>query len=205
MKRIFFAGVLCLLLSACAVTTKLTEESESNIRTVSFDTKVKVENPTLIGPTPMLGAIGGAIAGAVAYKRGQQLAEYMRQNEIDIGEIVLKEFEKQVKEHPRFANKRFIKDTDKADAKFEFEIVGYGLGVKHGLSSQYRPLLSLRARLVSHAGKKLWERYDYITGIGSSTPSYTLQEYFGYSGNMREAYEEVAKQVVSLLMKNLGE
>jgi hypothetical protein len=199
MKAILFSGMLCLLLGAC-VTTKLAGESESSIRTISLDTKVKVpENPIFIGPAAMLGAIGGAIT----YKAGQRLAEYMRQNEVDIGEIVLEEFEKQVKEHPRFVSKQFVHGTDNVDARFELEVASFGLSQIHGLSSQYRPILNVQARLISAQGKKLWERYDFVTAANSSIPSLTSDEYFSNPAHLREAYKEVANRVVALLMKNL--
>lgn len=198
MRRIFFAATLCLLLTACWM-TKLTQENESNIRTVSLDMNVKVpEKPGYQGPT--MG--GGLIDALAAYRTVTRIHNYMNLHKIDISKIVLVEFEKQVREHPKFVNKRFVNDPDQADARFELKIVEYGLMWAPSFSFRYRPLLTIRARLVSDTGKTLWERE--VPALNCGTPSYTLHEYFRYSGNMREAYQEAAKQVVSGLMKSLS-
>jgi hypothetical protein len=159
MAKKFILGILCLLITGCAYTTKLAGESESNIRIVSVDRNVKLpEKPFFFGPAQTLGGglfggIGAAMAQATM-REDRRIAEYMKQNQIDIGDIVLEEFESRVKEHPKFVNRRFVQDTDNADAKFEVEVVMFGLSQIHGLSRQYRPVLNVRARLISAQGKK---------------------------------------------------
>lgn len=208
MIRRCLVGALCLFLTACASTTKLVSEHESAIRNVSFERNVKIpEKAYYHGPAQTAGAVLfgplGALVAHATMTNDKLIMDYMKTHEIDIGAIVLEEFERQVKAHPKFLNKQFSSNPDYFDAKFIVEVKMYGLTQKHGYSSEYRPVLGVAARLVSAKDEKLWERYDYITAMNDTAPSYPFDQYFQDPKIMDEAYRAVSKHVVSLLMENL--
>lgn len=208
MIRRYLVGALCLLLSACASTTKLVSEHELATRNVSFDRNVKIpEKAYYHGPAQtaagvLFGPLGVLVAHATM-TNDKLIMDYMKNHGIDIGNIVLEEFEKQVKVHPKFANKQFSSDPNYSDARFIVEVRIYGLTQKHGYSSEYRPVLGVAARLVSAKDEKLWEHYDYITAMNDSVPGRPFDEYFQDPKIMSEAYKAVSERVVALLMENL--
>jgi hypothetical protein len=207
MTKNYLVWVLCFLLAACASTTKLTGKNEADIRAISFDSTVKVPPKAYYhGPAQSAGAAFGVIGVLLteAIKTNDQLiTDYMKNNGIDIGSIVLEEFQSQVKKHPKFLDKKFTTAAADADARFEVEVKIYGISQTHGFSSEYRPILGVTGRLMSAKGEKLWERYDYLTARNDSLPGRSFEEYLEDPRNMREAYEKMSEGVVSLLMENL--
>jgi hypothetical protein len=175
---------------------------------VSFDKNVQIpEKAHYHGPAQ---TAGGVLFGPLGYlvahammTNDKLIMDHMKNHEINIGAIVLEEFERQVKTHPKFLNKQFTSDPAYSDAKFVVEVRIYGFTQKHGYSSEYRPVLGVAARLVSAKEEKLWERYDYITAMNDGVPGRPFEEYFQDANTMREAYAVISKHVVALLMENL--
>ena len=227
-NREYLILIFCLTLSACSVTTtRFTSESEANVRSVGIDQNIKVpERAVFLGPTDLTDTMYAPsdwrrpdyaleerkritrekfrvlIAEAEVARKGG-IDKYMKNNQIDIGDIVLQGFEKQVRQHPKFVDKEFTSDVNNVDAKFAVEVRMFGLYQNDGLSDRYRPVLGVWARLVSREGKKLWERYDSVLYPSGGIPTHTLDEYFGDPRNMREAFQKISERVISGLMEGL--
>lgn len=225
--RIYLMLALCLVLGACAnacllscTTENLSYNSETKLKNITFDKTVLVpEKARYYGSTQTIGSFFGPIGGLfalAAMSEDQLIVDYMKNNEIDIGNIVIQEFEHQIIKHPRFLEKKFVSSEDGYDAKFIVEVQFFGLIPTNGFSTLYRPVLGVRAKLVSANGEKLWEAFEKFAGsdilieqfgdapaTNSGVPSLTFEEYFSDPKNMKEAYQKVSEFVVALLMSNI--
>jgi hypothetical protein len=124
----------------------------------------------------------------------------LKKNKIDIREIVLKEFEKQIKASNLFSE---IATEGENYPKFNLSILMYGFAQPHGLSKQLKPQLNLLGVLVNPDKSILWWSSAFVTNLSGQTTSHTLEEYLTDPELMREAFNRASEVVVTDLVNHL--
>ena len=202
-----FVISLFLFLGACASTTELTKENESKINAIGINNKVKIpEKAFYHGPGKAVGAMFGAVGAIIAEatdSNDELIVEYMKKNDINIDDIVLEEFTKQIKLNNKLAGKLTSDEIAAPDANLVLEVRIYGIAQTHGFSSEYRPTLGVAAKLVSNSGEILWEEYEFVTALNDETSGIPFEDYFKDPAVMKDKYENVSRIVVALLIKSL--
>lgn len=194
---IFFVG--------CASTVKIDASTKSKLDDgIAIMPAVKqADTPYYHGPAQTWGmALGGAVGGAIVSSMASEPAKiksYLETEKIDIGAIVLEEFKRQLNEQADFSGK--VRDDGKYH--IELSVPMYGITQKNGFSSEYKPILRVRSRMIAPDGNVVWESADYVGPLNSETPAFTYQEYFGTPGTFRNAFVSASKAVVKLLMSDL--
>ncbi len=189
--------LIALSLGACATSQPLTEAGRSQITTISIGPQLNsAEGPSFIGPG---GAFFGVFGALAEMSQGEAIAKQMNDEGVDIEQIVQEELQHQAKEHPFLASRL----NERGDNSLEIEIRMYGIAQKHGLSSEYRPIIGLTARLYSADRAVLWEKYDFVTGMSSATTPHTFEDYFEKPGTMGASFSEAARAVITLLLDEL--
>lgn len=175
-------------------------ETEERIRNIGFKENV-ILSANLILPAECL----ESPTPIKCRTRRWRLARYMRHHDIDLGAILLAEFKKQVVNHPKFRQKSFGPSSTHKDAIFELEVEGIGLDPAPRMpweAKGYVLRFNVRARLVTPAGEKLWEAFDYPTGFNTQLPVHTAKE-FKDPKLMEDALRKAAAAVVAMLMERL--
>ncbi len=205
--RNIVVSIIFMGLGACASTTQLTKESENKLNKIALSKDVTVPAKAYYyGPEQGAGAVFGVIGAIVAEAsttKDELIVDYMKKNNIDIGKIALKEFERQIKLNPKFANKINSDENIDHDAKFVVEVRLYGISQTHGFSSVYRPTLGMAAKLVSTDGTVLWEEYEFLTAMNDGVEALPFDDYFKDPENMSKRFEKISENVVTQLMKSL--
>ena len=182
-------------LTACASSVQLSDKDRQRITSIKVSETVTMpEKPAYIGGAAAFGALGMALAGD---EEADKIANYLKQNDIDVGAIVRAEFINQALQHD-YLGARIDPD---GGSTIELELRIYGIGVKHGLSSEYKPLLGYYARMNDPEGNLVWEEYDY-TGF-ATMPYYTMDQYFGDPKYFRDAFKKASQVVTKGLMESL--
>jgi len=201
----FVLVLLIALLAGCASTVKFDPAMKSRLDDgIAISPSVKLAGtPYYHGPEHTWGAVlGGAVGAVVAssmVSEPTKIKNYLETEKIDVGAIVIEEFKRQINEHADFSSK--IRDDGKY--RLELEIPIYGLVQKHGFSSEYKPMLGLKARMKDTEGKVIWEYYDYVTGGNGDTLGFAYDNYFQNPETFRAAYTSAAKVVVSFVLNDL--
>ena len=128
-----------------------------------------------------------------------KIANYVKQEKIDMGAIIRAEFDRQLQAMPDFANRKNKDAPSKIHLKFRYGISKFAL-------SGYKPFLSLAVAAFDASGKELWkgsERVGAVAGLGS-TPSMEYSEYFSSPDKFRSVFEAAAKVLVQSLLKKLN-
>ncbi|MBX3640454.1 MAG: hypothetical protein KF888_08065 [Nitrosomonas sp.] len=148
---------------------------------------------------PVGGAIGGGVGATAARNEPEKIKQYLAAKGIDVSSIVLEEFTRQIKNRPDFADR--IRD----DGRFQMqlEILMYGISVPSGFSSDYKPVLSLRASLMDPDGGIIWQSYDWISPKNSKTNGHPYDRYFDNPETFKTVFKSAAEIVVSLVLEKL--
>ena len=193
------------LLLGCASGVKLDPSMKSKLDDgVTISTPVKiVVKPYYNGSEQVWGAaLGGAIGAIVAgsiVDESTKIKQYLEAENIDVASIVLDEFTRQISYRSEFAGR--IRDDGKY--RLELEIPIYGLVVRNAFTSNYKPMLALRAKLIAPEGKIIWQNYNYVTNLNSKTPTFTYKDYFRSPEAFEAAFSSAAEIVVSLVLDDL--
>lgn len=142
------------------------------------------------------GALGGLMAASVWKDEPERIAGFVKQENIDIGEIVKTEFERQFEQS--------------AQAKTVFERKGPGafsMRVLYGITSvpfsDYRPYLSVTVRFVDASGAEKWKHRDYVGGHGNAK-SIPYPDFFKSAKDFTGEFEVAANELVTLLIKDFS-
>lgn len=208
MKRKSLVVLLtAVLLSGCAAgrSVTLTPLEKQQLATVRVDERVQLpKEVAYYGPEQTAGFLFGGLVGeliaASMVTAPKVIAQYLSTNDINVGTIVREEFVRQLSYRPDYQGRL----SNDAAARFELEVKIYGIAQKHGLSSEYKPLLGVNAKLVSADGKTMWEQYEFVTNLNSSTPGSPYDAYFQSPEAFRTAYAEAARLIVRDLLKTLS-
>ena len=198
-----------LFLHGCA-TMSLTQENRVKIKMVNISNKITApKNIIYVGSkdagsalgTAIGGVIGDAVSAGMSSNVESRIIEYQQKNNIDIKEIVKAEFIEEMASASVFDIKSG--SQSKSDATVELEIYTYGLVGKTVFSTELRPQLGVRAKLVDAHGKVLWKNYGIVGQFSSNTSVHTLEEYFSKKNTLKNAYIEAAKLVSQMLVDEL--
>ena len=144
-------------------------------------------------------AIGGLIGAAIASQaisEPERIKLYMESEHIDLPAIVRNQYLEALQRSPQFAGK--IRDD--AKNQIELEIQMYGIAQKGAFSSQYKPVLRVKARLYNAEGKVVWEKVDFVANLNGTTPGYAYKELFEAKGAMENAFTVAAHETVQSLV-----
>jgi len=207
LKR-FLIIFFCLNLVACG--GKLTKENINIINTISISEHVVVPDQTMNdNPGLRIGAaFGGALGSVIADSlptNNKDTTAYMKDNNVNVGDIVLNEFKYQIKQKSSISSKITDDKNGVSDATFVLEIQRYGLGAEHDFSSKYRPMIRMSAKLVKKSGEVIWEENDFVHHMEESILALPLAQYFTDPKIMVTKYKEVAKLAVSNILENIAE
>lgn len=148
-------------------------------------------------------AIGGAVGGAIATsgERGKEeaTAQYLADNNIDLGEMLAEELTSQ------FQSQGILKFAlpANADGFLKIQVGGYGIGPTAGMvSDQYRALIAVRAIITKADGGVIWEAQVADPALNGERPSATLEALYSNPLLMREQMRAVAKTSARNLVAN---
>lgn len=200
----WFLLFLMVFLAGCASNMKLDSTMKSRLDAgIAINPVVVIaDQPYFFGRTQtwaMLGGGVGAAIAAVATSEPEKIKQYLEAEEIDVSSIVLEEFKRQIKNRTDFADR--IRD----DGKFQIqlEILMYGISVPSGFSSDFKPVLSLRARLMDPEGAVIWKSFDWISPKNSKTNGHSYDSYFDDPETFKTAFKSAAEVVVSMVLEKL--
>lgn len=190
--KISFLLFSAALLSACASTVQLSEQERTRILSIKISDQVRMpEEAAYVGGGAAFGAIGALLQGN---SQSDKIKNYLNQNKIDVGQIVYEQFGAAAQKSSFLASRLNTAGT----TVIELEVRMYGIGLKHGLSDQFKPMLSYYARMKNPDGSIIWEQYEYTSF--DTLPTYTLEQYFSEPKYFREAFSEAAKVLADRLM-----
>ena len=131
--------------------------------------------------------------GADTSEKGQIL-QVMRENGIDIGQIMISEFEQQLATKPDFP--RRVREG--GDAEFHCE-VGYALA-QGVLSSKLKPELYVWAKLTDRDDKIIWKSYQWVN---QHLTGYKHDEYMQNPELLRQVLQQACAVVAKKFAKSL--
>jgi len=182
MLRTFGLIVLIATMTSGCTPVKLAPETEERIRNIGFKEDVAVYPPKGLVNEP--------------------IGRFMKHHGIDLGAILLTEFQKQVVKHPKFRQKSFGPSSTHRDAMFELEVTVPIASPAVSFSDEYVLRFDVWVRLVAPDGEKLWEAYDYPTGLNSQLRSHTAKE-LNDPKHLEDALRKISEVVVAMLMERL--
>lgn len=202
-RLVLFLSMIFLI--GCASTVKMDSATKSSLNDgIAITPTIQLaQKPYYHGPEHLWGAVlGGAVGAIIASSivdEPTKIQNYLAAEKIDVSSLVLDEFKRQLNDHADFSGR--IRDDGKYRLTLSIPI--YGLVQKHGFSSEYKPMLGIKAKMTDPTGKVVWEYYDYVTGKNSDTLGFAYEKYYNDSTIFRDAYASAAKVVVSFLIKDL--
>lgn len=202
--KIIYTIVLMFCITGCGQNLK--PENKSKIMEVSVSSTVKMpKQPGFIGHKQAIsgaafGVLGAVVSHSLAKNERDEIQEYLKQQKIDVGEIVRNTFIKGLQIHPFFANK--LKDT--TTTHFELEVKSYGLVLEPWSLTMYKPILAVKGKLIDNSGAVIWEKEEGITQLNDVTPSFTYEDYFKSPDAFRKAFSVASEEVVKLLIEQIN-
>lgn len=194
------------LLFGCASGVKLDPAMKSKLDDgVSINPSVRIiaNKPSYTGPEEAVAvALGGIIGAAIVTSvmdEPTKIKNYLKAEKIDVATLVLDEFKLQINNRPDFSGR--IRDNGRY--RIELAVLRYGIAQKHGFSSDYKPTLSIMAKMLDPKGKVIWSNHSYVTHLNSDTSAFTYDSYFKSPKAFRIAFASAAKVVVLDVLNDL--
>jgi len=207
MKKVISLILLSLLFTGCASTKMLTNENHKKINSIYIADEVIVpEGAFYYGPEQGIGAIfgiAGALVSETAETKDELIVEYMKENDIDIGQICKEAVKNALINNPKFSDKKIISNLNDADTILTVEVFVFGISQTHGFSSVYGPLLGIKAKLTDKNENIVWQDYENVSPSSRDVNAIEFDEYFKDPNNMKIRYEQAAKEVGSLMSKDM--
>jgi hypothetical protein len=156
---------------------------------------------TAAGPVSLLllplgGAVGGAIVGGLSALADQdeptRIANFVRQEQIDVGAMLQAEFERQLPLNP--AALRILQK--KGPGRWEIR-TGYGL-IKTAFSD-FRPIMHTELRLMNEEGTRLWSG----GGSGGGKAKDLLYGEYFKPAVFRDQFQAAAREAAGKLVNEL--
>jgi hypothetical protein len=202
------AALVVLVVAGCASTQSMSDSQRKALRSVAIAKNVPLPpQPVVMGKATQTGGFwGGPIVMAAMMNSENsdvvKFKDHLAARKVDLGNIVRQEFASQLtasKAFPAIVN-------EGADATFELTIVQYGLAPGFSISptnKPVRPTLNLMAKLIARDGNVLWQKSDYVTGLGD-LPAYQVDEYYAKPGMLEDGFKKAAQLVVKDLLKDIA-
>lgn len=195
--RLLSILLFSILATGCASNMSMSDDVRSKISSVKITTEVKIpEEATVIGGGSAFGLLGALADSASDDKT--KVKNYLTKNNIKLENIIPNAFTKAAKKHAFLGNR--LNNNGQYTIKFEVRL--YGLAIKHGFSSEYKPYLAFFARMYDPQDKMVWEQYDYVTQL-ADTSAHTLEQYFGDPAVFKAGLSQSAQIISEELLKNL--
>ena len=197
-----------ILLAGCAgaPSVKFDQASKASIKSVQIKKDVPI--PADIFYQGRAQSIGLGVGGLIGYAIAQGatsdkevIQQVLKQNNINVGEIVSSSFASQLRESGKFS---LADGSTTEDAQFQFEVVMYGLGQTQGFASTLYPTLGVNGSLKSKDGKVLWQRYEYITPLNKENSIGAEPEMYAKNPDLlRQAFTKAASALTKLFIEGL--
>ena len=195
--RLLIISLFSMLAVGCASNMTMSDDARSKISSVQITTEVKMpEEATVIGGGAAFGLLG-ALADSSSDEK-TKVKNYLIKNNIKLDNIIPNAFAKVAKKHTFLGNRL----SNKGQYKIKFEVRLYGLAIKHGFSSEYKPYLAFFARMYDPQDKLVWEQYDYVTQL-ADTSAHTLEQFFGDPAVFQAGLSQSAQIISEGLLQNL--
>jgi hypothetical protein len=198
--RLVFLGIISFSLLACASSSiNLSQGSKQKLTAVSISNNVVLpKRPLFAGPGSAFGVIGLSVKSSD--DQANAIISYLKDNNIDVASIVKQSFMRKATQNNVLAGRL----QQNADTVIELEVVTYGIGQKDTFSIEYKPMLSVVARMKDSGDRVIWEQHDFVTVIGGSSPARTLEQYFGSPEIFQVAFQTAADNVATQLLEDLN-
>lgn len=156
-----------------------------------------------VGTAALSGAgfAAGMKAGDLASMSTVEAIVYsMNSANIDLGEIVRKNFADQLATTGRF---KIVSEQEAADAELQLTVNNWGFALTQGFSSVVYPTISVTGSL-KRVDERVWQKTEYITPFNSgNTYGYTPLRYRTEPELLRTALDGVSQIVDEQLVKDL--
>jgi hypothetical protein len=144
------------------------------------------------------GVIGGVVAESVD-ATSDKIKEYLRRENIDIAEIVSREFNLALKARPGFLEK-FQKI---GPTRFKLEVYNYGLARNGGFSNEFKTLIGIRAKLISQNGEVIWEEKGNTRSSDGELKANSFKAYFDSREPFAEGFRKSSEIAIQRMFKDL--
>lgn len=205
-KKIFI-GILFLkimMLSGCASVNRipLDKQAAQSIKTVYVSNEIKKPEQMYEFASGSqwgmaFGVVGGVVSGIANLNAAESTQQFAEKNQIDIKKIVYNRWISQVPEKTKFklANKP-------TDAILTTEIVLYGISIPHGFSTDYVPMLTLNAKLVSN-NKIVWQDSGRILPLTDGLPRYKMDEITADPKKLYAMWDKASEKMINEMLDNM--
>jgi len=201
-------SALAILLSGCAgaPTKKLDSAGKSAIKSVAVKPDAPLPSEMFYqGRAQSIGlGIGGVIGHVIAQGMTSDkdiIQQTLKTNQINVGEIVATSFASQLRESGKFP---LADGGAPGDARFEFEVVMYGLGQTQGFASTLYPTIGVNGALKRPDGTVLWQKYEYITPLNKENTIGAEPEAYAKDPELlRQAFSKAAAALTKLFVDDL--
>lgn len=209
MKNTLILLVLCLLLNGCASTAHLSDEYCQKISKVYINEDVKIPvkasywggNPVATG---LFGPIGFLVSQETVKKeREEQIDDFMEGNDINIGEICINVAKSILMQNEKLSTKMLVNNPDDADTYLTLEVEIYGLGQEGPMTSNYVPMLNIKATLTDREGVVLWKGYGYIHPMKSGMFAMPFDNYFDNPSILKDRFTRAAEKIFFSMSEKL--
>jgi hypothetical protein len=207
----FIYSIVCMvILSACATSFALTQEELASIESVTISQEVPMpDSVEYLGSREKVWGLCCFLVGDVIAEPGRKrtatrIQDAMNRSHIDVREIVLTEFEKQLRESRLF--KEVIVGGD-GYPRFKLKIIHHGLTVVR-LADQLLPYIRMEGVLVKSDQTTIWRKkvgLVFTLGEDKRIPTQTLEEYLKDPELIRKGFSVVAAIEVSEMINDMKE
>lgn len=150
------------------------------------------------------GAVGAVLAGpaaADAVDAQTAIVTVMRDQHVELGEIVRAEFVRAAEAETQM---RFTSDPGAAvDGVVSLKVDVWGLGQTQGFSATLFPTFGVSATLRRTDGTVVWQKYEYVTPLNKENgEGHTLEEYLANPEFLRKVFTSASGIVSRMLVAN---
>ncbi len=174
----------------------ISKESLSNIRSIEVDTHVAVpEAPQVDGPITTTEALLGYQPANI----GRSFGRYMKAHGIDVDQIVVREFRRQLMEQGRFELRKGGDATLKLEVgpSYGFRMPAFYIG------NQRKVLLTVAATLMSKDSTIIWKQQDSTIFYPNLTTEISVHALLADSDFVERSLEEASCVLAYLLLSKL--
>ena len=198
--------LLSVVVTACGPAKKpLSIEARQSLKTVSITSEVEMPedfwfNSKTQTVASNFGLIGALVGESSAESSKVAINQAMENHDVSIPQIVYSAFRNEMAKHTPF---KPLKDGSDSDANMELTVFSYGFSAE-GLSSKFRPILSVVAEMKNDEGDVIWRNKGTVTALTSdNNAKYTYEQMLTSPDVLREMIQSAANRAASNAMANL--
>lgn len=190
-----------ILFCVCAMLTITAGAVDDSVKTVNVDPKVPMpEDVYLENPDYALGApfgLLGATAVAIASDH-DDFEALLKKNGANIDQLVLEKFSAELKKSKLFQQI----SAANPDATIHLNVEQYGMACP-ALSTDFRPILEVEAKLIKRDGTVLAEESAKVNGLDERMPAHDEEVYMREPSLFQSGYTKAAELVSAELIEKL--